>query len=81
MKNNKLCNYADNNIQCSVGKNLSVIKSNLGCNFLIMNKWFQEKRIVLSPGKCHDRLIRNKSHDDKMFLTEYKIKEVMMKNY
>ena len=38
ISNRKLCNYADINTLYSIGMDLSVQKSNLECNFLIMHK-------------------------------------------
>ena len=51
--NGKLCNYSDGTTLQSIGKKLSVVKSNLKCNFLIMHKWFHKNHVVLNRGKCH----------------------------
>ena len=34
--NSKMCNYANDMTLYSIGKNLSVVKSNFECNFLII---------------------------------------------
>ena len=45
------CNYADDNTFYSIVKNLNMIKENLKINFLIMQKWFYEKHMLLNTGK------------------------------
>ena len=41
-----------------------------------MHKWFHENHMVLSPGKCHSMLIRNKSHDDKVILNRLELETI-----
>ena len=72
--NCKICNHADDNTRYFIAKNLSVVKSNLDCNFLIMHKWFYENHVVLNPGKFHYILTGNKSHDDKITMNELELK-------
>ena len=51
--NCKLCNYPDKYTLYFIAKNLSVVKSDLEYNFLVMHKWSHKNNIVLTPGKCH----------------------------
>ena len=64
INNGNFCNYADDNTIYSIGKSLNMVKENLKVNFLIMQKWFYEKKTVLNPGKCHYLVLGNRSHLD-----------------
>ena len=59
----QLCNYADDNTFCNLGKNMQKIKNDLEMDFLILHKWFHENHMVLNLGKCHYIVI---SGDDPM---------------
>ena len=64
INNRNLCNYADDNTIYYIGKSLNMVKETLKINFLIMQKWFYEKHIVLNPGKCHYLVLGNRSNSD-----------------
>ena len=44
-----LFNYADDNTQCAINKNLYVVKSNLEVSLTIMQRPFYENHLVLNP--------------------------------
>ena len=64
INNRNLCNYADDNTIYYIGKSLNMVKETLKINFLIMQKLFYEKHIVLNPGKCHYLVLGNRSNSD-----------------
>ena len=73
INNGHLCNYADDNTLYSIGKSLNMVKENLEINFLIMQKWFYEKHMVLNSGKCHCLVLGNRSNSDTINLNGTKL--------
>ena len=69
----QLCNYADDNTFCKLGKNMQKIKNDLEMDFLILHKWFHENHMVLNLGKCHYIVIGDDDPTHKIILNNNEI--------
>ena len=68
-----LCNYTDDNILYSTGKDLNRIRRNLEMYLMILHEWFHENHMTLNPGKCHYIVIGNGDLSHEIMLNNSKI--------
>ena len=63
LKGASLGNYTDNSTLHAYNKNLETVVCNLRQAFSILPNWFNDKFMVLSPGKCHCMLFGTKENE------------------
>ena len=68
-----LCNYANDNILYSTGKDLNRMRRNLKMDFMILHQWFHENPMTFNPGKSHYMVICRRDLSHEIMLNNNKI--------